>query len=196
MAKLYGLHHHAKPTWKLRETVDFYENTLGLKLLQCLVAKGWGGPDEHPDFLHFFFDAGNGATIAFFYYLGTERPPEYEVKDIYSHRATHVAWNCNSAEELDAWQQRLESKGVKLMYRVAHEVVESIYFQDPNGYYIEIGYPVRDFTDLDATDAKLSLQTVIEMEDEIEGDPFRIEDVWERKGQKRKAKKAQMEGAI
>ncbi|MDO8714385.1 MAG: VOC family protein, partial [Polynucleobacter sp.] len=71
---LLGVHHTARPTWKLKETVEFYRDVLGLKLIHCLVAKGW--PEGHPDFLHFFFDSGAGSTIAFFYYLGTERPSE------------------------------------------------------------------------------------------------------------------------
>src|SRR5690349_18920690 len=70
---LHGVHHTARPTWKLRETLEFYRDVLGLRLVHAISARGWG-PAEHPDFLHFFFDSGNGSTIAFFYYLGTEQP--------------------------------------------------------------------------------------------------------------------------
>lgn len=182
MVTLQGVHHTARPTWKLKETVDFYQNTLGLKLLHCLVAKKWG-PDDQPDFLHFFFDSGCGSTIAFFYYLGTEAPEHMTFDDSYNFRAHHTAWNCGTKEALDEWQARLEAKNVPLKYRVEHEVLEAIYFQDPNGYFIEIARPIRDFNDLDASDAKLSLETFIEMQEEGDG-PVDIEQVWARKGAK------------
>ena len=72
---LEGVHHTARPTWKLAETVHFYRDVMGLNICHAITAKGWG-PEDHPDFLHFFFDSGNGSTIAFFYYLGSERPAD------------------------------------------------------------------------------------------------------------------------
>ena len=74
--RLDGVDHTARPTWKLRETIEFYRDVLGLPLVHTISARGWGAPG-HPDFLHFFFDAGKGATIAFFYYIGTDRPERY-----------------------------------------------------------------------------------------------------------------------
>jgi len=70
---LKGVDHTARPTWKLKETVEFYRDKLGLPLIHTISARGWG-PSTHPDFLHFFFDSGQGSTIAFFYYLGTRAP--------------------------------------------------------------------------------------------------------------------------
>ena len=181
---LVGVHHTARPTWKLKETVEFYRDILGLKLIHCLAAKGWG-PDDHPDFLHFFFDAGTGATIAFFYYLGTDQPPELVPKVTHFHRATHTAWNCGSSEELTAWQKHLEAKKWPVQYRIAHEVVESIYMNDPNGYLIEIGFPVRPFGELDARDAAFSIEAAIQLDEEAKARReklSRISDLWERKG--------------
>ena len=183
---LIGVHHTARPTWKLKETVHFYREILGLKLLHCLAPKGWG-PDNHPDFLHFFFDAGNGATIAFFYYLGEDAPPPelQPAKRLHHQRATHTAWSCGSRKELLAWKQRLEDKGWPVIYHLAHEVVESIYFSDPNGYYLEIGFPVRPFNDLDQADAEYSLQAAIEVDEvrrQAGAAAHRIEDIWARKG--------------
>ncbi|MGN5477527.1 VOC family protein [Cupriavidus basilensis] len=83
---LHGVHHAARPTWKLAETVRFYRDLLGLPLVHAISAKGWG-PDNHADFLHFFFDSGNGSTIAFFYYIGTERPEWLTVREHYQDRA-------------------------------------------------------------------------------------------------------------
>ncbi|WP_342133535.1 VOC family protein [Hydrogenophaga sp. OTU3427] len=166
-----GVDHTARPTWKLRETLDFYGEKLGLPLVHVISARGWG-PDTHPDFLHFFFDAGNGATIAFFYYLGTQEPaflrgraqglplPQDHVFD-----ATHTAWLVESEEELKAWKTRLEAQGLQVSVETRHEVIESIYVRDPNGYFIEFTRKLRPLTELDHVDARRTLQAALAVED-------------------------------
>ena len=67
------------------------------------------GPPGHPDFLHFFFDAGKGATIAFFYYIGTDRPEKYVPEDHHFYAATHTAWSVPTEEELKRWKTTLEA---------------------------------------------------------------------------------------
>lgn len=181
--RLDGVHHTARPTWKLRETVEFYRDTLGLPLVHSVSARGWG-PANHPDFLHFFFDSGNGSTIAFFYYLGTEQPERLVHMPEYDNDAIHTAWRVESRETLLAWRQRLEDQGVAILYQIEHEVIESIYFRDPNGYYLEITCPLREFVALDETDAALSIDAAIEIEDRKKrGElPETITAVWKEKG--------------
>lgn len=180
--QLHGVHHTARPTWKLAETVHFYRDLLGLPLVHAISAKGWG-PDNHADFLHFFFDSGNGSTIAFFYYIGTERPDWLTVREHYQDRATHTAWRVRDEAELLLWRQRVEAVGIPLRYQIRHEVIESIYFNDPNGYPIEITWQVRPFSEADALDAKLTIEAAIELENEAkDGEAFgSIEPVWQRK---------------
>jgi catechol 2,3-dioxygenase-like lactoylglutathione lyase family enzyme len=182
---LNGVHHAARPTWKLKETVEFYRDTMGLKLLHCVSARGWG-PADHPDFLHFFFDSGAGSTIAFFYYLGDHQPDHLVHRPAYDNDAIHTAWRVESHEELLAWRRHLEARGVEIMYQIEHEVVESIYFRDPNGYFIEIGRPLREFAAIDASDAGLTLQAAIAAETDFaaRGERLKkIEDVWAAKGE-------------
>lgn len=181
---LNGVHHTARPTWKLRETLEFYRDVIGLPLVHCVSARGWG-PSEHPDFLHFFFDSGKGSTIAFFYYLGDEQPDHLIHRPEYDNDAIHTAWRVETREELMAWRQLLESRGVDVLYQIEHEVVESIYFRDPNGYYLEIGRPVRPFQPLDISDAALTLAAAIAVEEQRTGQGLRMEDiesVWKAKG--------------
>jgi len=178
--KLNGVHHSARPTWKLRETFDFYHRALGLPLVHCVAARGWG-PDDHPDFLHFFFDSGAGSLIAFFYYIGTRQPEKLVHLPRYDHDASHTAWRVETREEVLAWRRRLESVGVEILYQIEHEVVESIYFRDPNGYYLEIGCPVRNVTELDARDAMATMEAAFAIE--AAGEPIHgIEQVWRKKG--------------
>lgn len=187
---LRGVDHTARPTWKLRETIEFYRDKLGLPLVHVISARGWG-PATHPDFLHFFFDSGNGSTIAFFYYLGSDLPPAMEdraskppLPDDHVFDATHTAWIVESAEELQAWKQRLEAQGLNVSVETAHEVIESIYVRDPNGYFVEFTRKLRPLDRLDADDGALTLQSALEAEDAAvqRGSRLaRIDDIWSAK---------------
>jgi catechol 2,3-dioxygenase-like lactoylglutathione lyase family enzyme len=183
--RLNGVHHTARPTWKLKETVEFYRDILGLKLIHCVSARGWGR-DKHPDFLHFFFESGAGSTIAFFYYLGHPQPDHLVHRPVFDSDSVHTAWRVETREQLQAWRERLESRGVPIMFQVEHEVVESIYFRDPNGYFLEIGRPTRELVALDAMDAELTLQAAIDAEAKarLKGQEMSsIESAWRAKGE-------------
>ena len=181
--KLHGVDHSARPTWKLRETVTFYRDVLGLPLIHTISARGWGHPG-HPDFLHFFFDAGKGATIAFFYYVGTDRPDRYQPEDSHFYSATHTAWGVETRAELEQWKETLEARGMTVSPYTRHEGLESIYFRDPNGYPLEITLRLRDVEQIDATDAALTMQAAMEIEDECRAANTPMPDidiVWRRK---------------
>ena len=181
---LNGVHHTAFPTWKPKETVEFYRDTLGLKVTHAITAKGWGR-EEHPDFLHFFFDAGNGAAIAFFFYIGTEPMKEPAGPRGYLGMARHTAWRVETAEELVQWRERLVAKGISISEEVQHEVIKSIYFRDPNGYPLEISLTTRELGEADATDAALSLEAMIETFVDGESPETKtIQDMWRLKGEK------------
>ncbi len=178
--KLRGVDHTARPTWKLRETVHFYRDILGLPLVHCISAKGWGREKEsHADFLHFFFDSGNDSTIAFFYYIGTTQPAELVVPKGYMAMANHTAWRVESAAELLAWQRRLEGNGVNVSQFVQHEVLESIYFRDPNWYPLEITRSLRDLEEPDVVDASATIAAAMELEES--GRWTTIEQLWRHK---------------
>lgn len=181
--QLHGVDHSARPTWKLRETVEFYRDILGLPLVHTISARGWG-QEGHPDFLHFFFDAGKGATIAFFYYLGTDRPEKFVPEDHYFYSATHTAWGVESEEELKLWKETLEGRGITVSPYTRHEILESIYFRDPNGYPLEVTLRLRDVHMLDAKDAEMTLAAAMQLEDENAAKQARVKDidsVWRRK---------------
>lgn len=181
--KLHGVDHTARPTWKLRETVEFYRDILGLPLVHAISARGWGPPGHH-DFLHFFFDSGNGSTIAFFYYIGSDQPERYQPEFHHFYTATHTAWTVESQEELKQWKSVLEQRGVMVSPFTRHETLESIYFQDPNGYPVEVTRSLRDISRLDSDDAALTIEAALQVEDEAITNGAKIEDidiVWRRK---------------
>ena len=180
---LHGVDHTARPTWKLNETVEFYRDVLGLPLVHAITARGWGPPGHH-DFLHFFFDAGKGATIAFFYYIGSERPEKYIPEAHHFYFATHTAWAVDSEAELITWKETLEKRGIQVSPYTRHEILESIYFTDPNGYPVEITRRLRATEAIDEVDARLTLQAAMEVEAEARAAGRLMEDidaVWRRK---------------
>ncbi len=177
---LHGVHHTAFPTWKPKSTVRFYRDILGLKVRHAITAKGWG-PDNHPDFLHFFFDAGNGSTIAFFYYIGTEPRPDLTGPRGFLGLARHTAWTAESPKELRAWRDHLRKHGVQVSEEVEHETIRSIYFRDPNGYPLEITLQARPLDRADIRDAELTIDAMCETFGDHENRAT-IEDLWRRKG--------------
>ncbi|PAU77647.1 glyoxalase [Halomonas salipaludis] len=180
---LHGVDHTARPTWKLNETVEFYRDVLGLPLVHAITARGWGPPGHH-DFLHFFFDAGKGATIAFFYYIGSERPEKYTPEGHHFYFATHTAWAVDSEEELASWKETLEKRGIQVSPYTRHEILESIYFTDPNGYPVEITRRLRETQEIDEVDARLTMQAAMEVESEARAASRLMDDidaVWRRK---------------
>lgn len=182
---LRGVDHSARPTWKLKETVEFYRDILGLPMPHAITARGWGPPD-HEDFLHFFFDAGNGALIAFFYYLGSEQPEYCKPKMHHYYNATHTAWAVDTRKELEQWKETLEARNVPVSGYTRHEILESIYFVDPNGYPLEVTLRLRDVQKLDADDAEMTMNAAIELEEELKAEGQRLQDidsVWRRKAE-------------
>ena len=65
-----------------------------------------------------------------------------------------------------------------------HEVIESIYVRDPNGYFIEFTRKLRPLAGIDATDAALTLQAAMQAEADAESQGQRVrqvDDIWARK---------------
>jgi len=184
--RLDGVDHTAFPTAKPKETIEFYRDVMGLPVLHAITAKGWGWSGGYPDFFHFFFDAGRGSTIAFFYHIGSPPPPRPDNPRSYQAQARHTAWTVDSEEEMVAWHAHLKGKGVKVTPQVRHELIESIYFMDPNDYPLEITRKLRELTPVDKRDAELSLQAIADTfgpnpaGETIQGRS--IEDMWRLKG--------------
>jgi catechol 2,3-dioxygenase-like lactoylglutathione lyase family enzyme len=179
---LAGVDHVAFPTWKPKETVHFYRDVLGWPLAHCILAPGWG-KDPFPDFAHFFFDLGAGARIAFFYYFGLPPYEDPNLTDLLRFKARHLAMLVDTKEELDHYQHRLEAAGYELRHGgkpIMHELIESIYVFDPNGYNIEISRKLRPVTDEDMADTELSIQALCDVSEDPEPT---LAKVWERKAE-------------
>lgn len=170
-----GVDHTAFVTFDPAATVRFYRDVLGFPLTQAVCAKGWGAA---PDFVHFFFDAGQGHQIAFFYYFDVEPYRDEAIPELLD-GARHLALRVDSADDLDEYVRRLTEGGHPPYMRVAHESIESIYVRDPNGLNFEITRALRPIADLDRSDAELSIEALLDVV--AEDGPPTLERVWRRK---------------
>ncbi len=168
-----GVDHAAFPTFDPRATITFYRDVLGFPVVHATCALGWG-PGDHPDFIHFFFDIGNGDRIAFFYYFGLPRPDTSAGSgDVYARfpegtpdwfvRSRHLALHVESEEHLLEYRRRLDASDWPCELQVRHETVESIYVTDPNGYLMEITRPLRAITVEDDIDANVSVDALMDV---------------------------------
>jgi catechol 2,3-dioxygenase-like lactoylglutathione lyase family enzyme len=171
---LSGIHHVAYVTVRPAQTLTFYRDILGLPLAHTVSATGWIS-DGFPDFVHFFFDLGKGSHLAFFYFFGTQAPAGPQELE---RRARHIAFDVETEQQMHAWRDWLKSQGVPVTRPLAHELVESIYFDDPNGIQLEICRPLRPFGPTDSRDAELTLEALLAVVES--GDPT-LHSVWRTK---------------
>jgi catechol 2,3-dioxygenase-like lactoylglutathione lyase family enzyme len=168
-----GVDHVAFPTFDPGATVRFYRDTLGFPVVHSICAAGWGGED-HPDFIHFFFDIGGGDRLAFFYYFGLEGPDLAQGQgDVYARfgddtpswfvRSRHLALHVESSDELMEYRRRLDASAWPVEMQIQHETIESIYTHDPNGYMVEITRAMRPVAPQEDLDANLTVDALVEV---------------------------------
>lgn len=167
-----GVDHVAFPTFDPVSTVQFYRDVLGFPVVHSICAAGWGSAG-HPDFIHFFFDTGRGARIAFFYYFGFDQPERGPQGDVYASfpeetprffvRSRHLALHVDSEEDLAEYRRRLDASSWPVEFQVQHETIESIYTHDPNGYVFEISRALRPVTTQEDEDANLTIDALLEI---------------------------------
>jgi catechol 2,3-dioxygenase-like lactoylglutathione lyase family enzyme len=167
--QLGGINHVALVCSDMAKTVDFYSNVLGMPLIKSLDLPGGIGQ-------HFFFDAGNGDCVAFFWFRdapdgvpGVSAPAAIpgtgeivSATGSMNHLAFHVP-----AEKFDEYRQRLKDKGVRVGPVLNHDesemqvsptvhpgvYVRSFYFFDPDGITLEFACWTKEFGENDAQTA-------------------------------------------
>lgn len=161
-----GVNHLALVCRDMAKTVEFYRDILGMPLIKTIDLPNNRGQ-------HFFFDIGNGDSLAFFWFSdapgyapGIAAPAELPSRGSFvsAHGSmNHIAFNV-PAEHFDAYHQRLRDKGVDVTEIMNHDnsetqlapskdtegvYVRSVYFFDPDGVCLEFAAWTRDFTDAD-----------------------------------------------
>lgn len=129
------IHHVAYRCNDAKETVDFYQNLLGMEF-QLAIAENEVPSTKEPDpYMHVFLEAGPDNVLAFF-----ELPNSPKMgRDINTPEwVQHIAFEVDSMDELLAAKAKLEAAGVEVLGPVNHTIFKSIYFFDPNGHRMEL----------------------------------------------------------
>ncbi|MEE9286382.1 MAG: VOC family protein [Dehalococcoidia bacterium] len=143
MVKFKGINHLALVTGDMDKTVRFYRDVLGMPL----VATTGNKPGSYP-YRHYFFELGEGNTLAFFEWPGmieeAHKPAGQPARGRI--QFDHVSFNVADEAALLELRQHLERQDVEVTEVVDHQIVKSIYFTDPNGIALEASYWVLDPT--------------------------------------------------
>jgi catechol 2,3-dioxygenase-like lactoylglutathione lyase family enzyme len=140
-----GINHLAMVTPDMDTTVRFYHGVLGMRLVGTIGV----GPMRH-----YFFEMGQGTTIAFFEWDGADIetyakpagiPPDFPAQ------FDHISFDLPDADALVQLQERLRRHDVEVTDEVDHGFLRSIYFTDPHGVALEATYWVVDPTGRPAT---------------------------------------------
>jgi catechol 2,3-dioxygenase-like lactoylglutathione lyase family enzyme len=126
-----GLHHNAYRCRDSEETRRFYEDFLGLPLVNAFEIKETKTGRE-VRVLHSFYGMDDGSCLAFFEVPGS--PFDFkEQHDFDLHIAVEV-----SRDDLDRMLAKGKAAGMNVRGPADHHFIDSIYFRDPNGYVIEL----------------------------------------------------------
>jgi catechol 2,3-dioxygenase-like lactoylglutathione lyase family enzyme len=124
-----GVHHVALISGDVERTTRFYQDLLGFPLTTMFENR------DLPGSTHFFFDIGNGNTIAFFDLPGVDPGPYAEVLGGLHHLAISM-----EVHHWEAAKARLDAAGVGY----DHVDGTSLYFRGPDGERLElIADPLR-----------------------------------------------------
>lgn len=148
---LRGVNHLALVCKDMARTVEFYSGVLGMKLIKTIELPNGMGQ-------HFFFDLGNGDSLAFFWFAnapeaapGVASATPGTIPGPSAHGSmNHVAINV-PADKIDEYYEKLTAKGIKASRVISHDdspmqasieitpttFVRSIYFYDPDGIALE-----------------------------------------------------------
>lgn len=160
-----GVNHLALVCKDMAKTVEFYRDVLGMPLIKTI---------DLPDGLgqHFFFDIGNGDSLAFFWFPeapekhpGVSSPAALPIQgDFRSAHGSmnHIAFNV-PAEKFDEYYERLKAKGLAVTSILNHDnsptqvsaevtddvFVRSVYFFGPDGVCLEFAAWTTTFDEKD-----------------------------------------------
>ena len=141
--KILGNVHHA--AYRCRDAAQtrwFYEDVLGLPLAAAMVFDHISGTEENRDYMHLFFQMGDGNFVAFFDEPDRATSESFNRKDSFD---VHIALEAESYEDMIAWQERINSKGKTCLGPIDHGFVKSVYMYDPNGIQVEITSKAPDY---------------------------------------------------
>ncbi len=126
-----GLHHAAYRCRDAEQTRAFYEDFLGLPLVNAFeISETKTGRETST--LHMFFAMDDGSCIAFF----ETTDHEFDFKDQHDYDL-HIAVEVSYAD-METMLAKGKAAGMDTRGIADHKFIHSIYFRDPNGYVVEL----------------------------------------------------------
>ena len=143
------IHHMAFRCRDAEQTRWFYEDVLGMPLSMAMVFDEEPGSGRKVDYMHLFFQMGDGNFIAFF-----DAPDDVDEKLFRPRHGfdLHLAFEVDTLEELKAWRRKINQAGRPCFGPIDHEFIHSIYFYDPNGIQLEITIKDNEYDAICAAD--------------------------------------------
>lgn len=134
---LSNIHHAVYRCRDAEQTRAFYEDILGLKLATAFeetqdFGEGLGGVRN---FMHIFFETGDGNYIAFFDEPERATEAHFAPRDSFD---LHLALEVADEAAMLQWLKHLNDNGITCLGPIDHDFVKSIYTYDPNGIPVEI----------------------------------------------------------
>jgi len=131
MITIRGLHHNAYRCRDSEETRQFYEDFLGMPLINAFeIAETKSG--RKTKVLHSFYGMRDGSALAFF--EDPTRPFDFKEQHDYD---LHIALEVEAAA-LPFMIEKAKETGKNVRGIADHQFIDSIYLRDPNGYVIEL----------------------------------------------------------
>lgn len=135
MVRFNGVNHLAMATGNMDETIRFWRDLLGMRLVAGL---------GRPGYRHYFFQISETDLLAFFEWPGVEPVPKKDhgrpVKGPFIF--DHVSFGVDSEEDLWELTATLQAAGFPVSDVIDHGFIHSIYAHDPNGIPIEFSHNV------------------------------------------------------
>jgi glyoxylase I family protein len=132
---IHGLHHFAYRCRDAEETRSFYEDILGLPLAHIIRAETVPSTGEYCPYVHIFFEMSDGSYLAFFDLGDNVKPDPSPNTPAW---VNHIALRVDDIAKLEQMKTRLGEAGIEVLGVINHEIIQSIYFFDPNGIRLEL----------------------------------------------------------
>jgi catechol 2,3-dioxygenase-like lactoylglutathione lyase family enzyme len=134
------LHHNAYRCRDSEETRKFYEDFLGLPLVEALEI-GETKTGRKTETLHTFYQLDDGSCLAFF--DAPDRPFDFKPQHDFD---LHIALEVEEPV-LAQMLEKGRAAGIETRGITDHGFIHSIYLRDPNGYVIELTAKTNEHAD-------------------------------------------------
>jgi glyoxylase I family protein len=127
--RIAGIHHITLLVSDVERSLAFYRNVLGMRLVKQTV----NDDDRSARHLIFGDEEGRPGTL-----ITCLEYPELDEGTVGRGSTHHFALSVESEEELAAWRDYLNSRGVAATEVLDRSDFKSIYLRDPDGHILEI----------------------------------------------------------